>query len=509
MNKKIGYKLWLQQIQALLIKRFYLFKGRYVLGFITLVLTILLEGIVCYILPIEANTINSIEQTVRYAGNYTFKLENYKSFTMPYSITGNVSESSFTELFQKLYTRPGLKLEQFSNDTIASYVLEKRKKDLNDLVNNNYIGMSFEIYNSTNFYATGYFSTLAYHSSASVINEITNLLLAFHDSTKLNKTISTCNAPIPTNDSMFGNSNFLRYLACIDILPLSMLNYINGVIFAIFISFFVVHVGKERINGSKHLQLLSGAHYITYWIANFIFDFAICLYTISGVVGVIKLVDYVRNEPLSETYSIVNGANFGYLFLLLLISSFGWVVYAYVVSHFFKSEIIGFIVLLVVLGMAAFMDMVWCFFQLFISINLEKSTFKSIIGHILEAIRWIFVILFPNVTIKRGLFDLKVRQSTFCIDTINNFLESINLFFCKFKIYLCAYIQEDFQYNEVPISFSEPGIGSLIFISILQFLVALGILCILEEKINFKRILCRNSVHAKYSPTMVKTFQDS
>ena len=34
----------------------------------------------------------------------------------------------------------------------------------------------------------------------------------------------------------------------------------------IFISFFVIHVGKERINGSKHLQLLTGLNFTIYLI---------------------------------------------------------------------------------------------------------------------------------------------------------------------------------------------------------------------------------------------------
>jgi hypothetical protein len=47
------------------------------------------------------------------------------------------------------------------------------------------------------------------------------------------------------------------------------------------------------------------------------------------------------------------------------------------------------------------------------------------------------------------------------------------------------------------LSFLEPGIGYLILIAIFQFAFGAAILFYLESKINlFKRIFCKNSVHA-------------
>ena len=415
-------------------KRFLLFKARYALAIITLIFPILAEAIICYVLPVETDTIDSIRQTVRTVGNYTFDIKNYKSFTMPYSIT-NIKNDLFSGTFDEYYDSSSLlKLEKIdANFSIPSFILQKRKDNLKNLVNNYYTAYSFDVYNSSVVFATAYFSTMVYHSSATILNEITNIFLAFYNSNNSNskKTITTYNTPIPRNSTSildFNDLNFLKYLSCIDILPLSTLNYINSVIFAIFISFFVIHVGKERINGSKHLQLLTGLKFTIYWLANFLFDFIICLYTVCGIVGIIKAIDFNRDDPLSETYAIANGENLLYLFILLVFSSFSWLLYAYVFSNFFKSEIIGFIILMIILGMAAFMDMVWCFFQLFVRLNIDDSNLNNTISDILEVIRWTFVVLFPNVTIKRGLFDLKVRQNEFCVNAINNILKS-NFFY--------------------------------------------------------------------------------
>ena len=89
MQQKTAYKLWIQQIYALMIKRFLLLKARYGLGFVTLVLPIVAQAIMCYAIPLEDNVIDTIRQAIRPSGNYTFNLQNYNSYKMPYSIKGN------------------------------------------------------------------------------------------------------------------------------------------------------------------------------------------------------------------------------------------------------------------------------------------------------------------------------------------------------------------------------------------------------------------------------------
>jgi len=429
MQQKTAYKLWIQQIYALMIKRFLLLKARYGLGFVTLVLPIVAQAIMCYAIPLEDNVIDTIRQAIRPSGNYTFNLQNYNSYKMPYSIQGN--DSDFQTLFENFYSalnRPNIKLEKLPNDSISSYVLEKRKKDVRNIVNDYFTGLAFEV-NSTTFSATGYYSTLAYHSSGAILNEISNFIFAYYNSKNLKKTITSINSPIPRRDSFYSSATFFQTLSCLDILPLSLLNFLTSVIFAIFISFFVAHVGKERINGSKHLQLLSGVHFTTYWVGNFIFDFIICLYTISGIVAVIKLIDVIRNEPLSETFALSNDGNLGYFFFFLFFSSFGWLTYAYVMSHFYKSEIIGFIVLLIILGLSAFFDMIFASLQLFIGLNIVSESLKNSLNSLMEIVRWLFAIIFPNVTIKRALFDLKVRRDEFCVNAVNTYFKSKQILF--------------------------------------------------------------------------------
>jgi hypothetical protein len=405
MQQKTAYKLWIQQIYALMIKRFLLLKARYGLGFVTLVLPIVAQAIMCYAIPLEDNVIDTIRQAIRPSGNYTFNLQNYNSYKMPYSIQGN--DSDFQTLFENFYSalnRPNIKLEKLPNDSISLFVLEKRKEDVRNIVNGYFTGLAFEV-NSTTFSATGYYSTLAYHSNGAILNEISNFIFAYYNSNNLNKTITTFYSPVPIfkkrDLKISERSNYVLSI---------LFNIFTGIVFDFFISFFVAHVGNERINGSKQLQLLSGVHFTTYWVGNFIFDFIICLYTISGIVAVIKLIDVNRNEHLSEAFPLSNDGNLGYFFFFLFFSSFGWLTYAYVMSHFYKSEITGFIVLLIILGLSAYFDMIFALLQQYL-------------------VRWLFAIFFPSVTIQRALFNLQIRRDEFCVNEVNTYFTSEQILF--------------------------------------------------------------------------------
>lgn len=116
-----------------------------------------------------------------------------------------------------------------------------------------------------------------------------------------------------------------------------------------------MHMARERLNGSKQLQLLSGVHYSVYWLANYMFDLTICLINITSMVFIIKMVDLAKNDPTSEVNAVVS-SSLGYYFLILLFSSFAWCALAYFWSFFFKSDIIGFVVLFILQGVISFID---------------------------------------------------------------------------------------------------------------------------------------------------------
>lgn len=262
---------------------------------------------------------------------------------------------------------------------------------------------------------------MAFHSSSVIINEISNLLLVFLTN-DFTKSITTYNSPISLNESSFKGNDFLQNLACIDVLPVSILNLINAEIIALIISLISIHITKERQNGFKTLQFISSTHYGTYWLSNYIFDLAICLFNIITMIVVLKLVDLIKNDPTNEINPIVTNSSILYVLLLLMVSSLAWPPLAYLCSFLFKSDIISFIVLFIVLSVAAFLDMLWSFVQLFM--NLETSESNSFAASLLNTFRYSFAFLFPNVTIKRGLYNIKISKNLNCIMSLNGVLKS-------------------------------------------------------------------------------------
>lgn len=183
--------------------------------------------------------------------------------------------------------------------------------------------------------------------------------------------------------------------------------------------FKVIHVGRERSNGSKQLQFLTGTHYATYWLSNYIFDLAIYTFCVSTMIFALKIVNSARNDTTSELYPIASDNTLGYAYLLFLVSMFSWCSYAYIWSFIFKSEIIGFVVLAIFLGFMAFLDVVWIFLQLLLQ---NGSTTQTGGSKLIQGIRYLFALLFPNVNIKRGLYNLKIKGNSYCIDNVNQYL---------------------------------------------------------------------------------------
>lgn len=118
----------------------------------------------------------------------------------------------------------------------------------------------------------------------------------------------------------------------------------------------VIHVTRERVNGSKKLQLLNGTHFTTYWLSNYLFDLTTCFINISSMVFIIKMVDLAKNDPTTELSSIASSNSLGYFYLMLLISSLAWCSLAYVWSFLFRSDIISFVILFIILSLFAFLD---------------------------------------------------------------------------------------------------------------------------------------------------------
>ena len=424
--RNTGVKFTLQQIKGLVIKRFRIFFRRFILASLILLFPLFAEAILSAIIPSQTNKINSILGINANNGSNFLNLSQYGLQTVPYFATG--TNSTVTSLLVKntFGNTSNINLFSLESDTINSYVLSLRSSSLKSFINNYFVGLSINLTNGT-LSSTLYYSSLAFHSSASVLNQMSNMLLDYLTN-DTSYSITSVNSPINSDSSLANSTDFLELLACFDTVPLTLINFINAVIVAFVISILVMHVSRERLNGSKQLQLLSGTNYITYWISNYIFDLFICLFIASTMVLMLKLVDLIKNDPSSETAAIASSNSLGYFYLLMLFSMFAWCSMAYVWSFCFKSDLIGFIILFILLAFLAFIDAIFIFVQLILVNNNPNPNNGGL--KIFSALRFLLMLIFPNLTIKRGLYNLKIRGNSYCIDKVNE------IFYSKLKNYL-------------------------------------------------------------------------
>ena len=200
---------------------------------------------------------------------------------------------------------------------------------------------------------------------------------------------------------------------------------VHGIIVAIVIGLMTMHVAQERINGSKQLQLLSGPHYATYWLANYLFDTMLLFVNVATIVIAMVIVNARVNDSSTELYQLTASSNtLGFFTAMLFASALTWSLLAYVWSFHFESNVICFVTLAVFLSFMAFLDGVLTFLQILI-INGEKASSAS---NIILALKVLLIILFPNMVVKHASYNLKIRTNTFCIDSVNTYLDSY-LFF--------------------------------------------------------------------------------
>lgn len=424
-----------------------------------------MELFVSLLIPTNTNLVNRYDSNVKYSGKYKLDIQNYgHSFHIPFYINGSYSLIPLKSLLEKFYTfknRPGIELVQIENKNVSNFILDKRKSNINNLVNDYYTAISFNVTDLNKFYTTLHYSTLAFHSSANILHEMSNLLLAFYTK-DLSKSISTINAPLTANNSLYYGIDILEYLACMDILPSCLFNLANSLILTFMISSTVLFISKERLNGSKSLQFLSGTNCFTYWLSNILFDLSVFLFNNITLIVCIKIIYLIQNDPFNELNSIGSNQNLTIVFLLFVMSSLPSCCFAYICSFLFKSDLISFLVLFILLAVVCFLDMIFSFIQLLVYLDIRDQ--NKTIYDLMSFFRYLFLILFPNVTLKRGLYYLKIKDNSYCIKSLNRILHT------------------NYSYNSSPMDFNEPGIGFLILIFSLQFLAFIFLLFVFEFK---------------------------
>ncbi|KAJ8041808.1 ATP-binding cassette sub-family A member 1 [Holothuria leucospilota] len=340
---------------------------------------------------------------------------------------------------------------------------------------------------STGFVITGWYSNQAYHTSAEVLNALTNAFLKYF--TNESYSVSVTNYPLPlATTTQATNSGLDPDTFNLAILILFGLSFLT----ASFLPFIIT----ERSSKAKHLQLVSGLDRVTYWVANLSWDMVNYL-----IVYIILIACFAIFQVPS-----LSGINLGAVATTLLL--FGWacIPFVYVVSTLFKTAVNGYAIttiLLAIVGMkqnVASLPFDRCtVFKVLLKAAISDTTYVVAFITIQAFVIAVFVlqILDGNEKVAEVLDHIFMLLPTYAM-TRAVFLLSTNhavrdaCTTSDLQMQLC----EDFNitYEANNYAWNQPGIGqNLLYLALEGIVFFVLVLC--SEFINFSSIFVSRAAY--------------
>uniref|UniRef100_A0A0A9W0E8 ATP-binding cassette sub-family A member 3 n=1 Tax=Lygus hesperus TaxID=30085 RepID=A0A0A9W0E8_LYGHE len=300
-----GFKIW-QQMEGLFIKRYKwaFFNWASFIVFIVL----------CPVLGtwMTMSGCNNSQQT-SVIDELDLSLEVYKDSLA--IVSRKPTEDKLADAFEKATLASGSTFTEVSNPNITSALLNYAQEDLF-----NYRARMVVALDSSSDVPNALYSTLAYHSMPIAYSMLANALISQENSSA---TIQTYSYPYTFNEANCSGGGSILMIQW------AILWIVMGVAILASTSYFVVFPHTERITQMKHLQLMTGAHPLVYWLTTLIADFTI--YMIPVVLTLIMIVALDTSKLF--TYCVLLWA----LTLVLILFGLGGILFAYFCSYFFKT----------------------------------------------------------------------------------------------------------------------------------------------------------------------------
>ncbi|CAF0914028.1 unnamed protein product [Rotaria sp. Silwood1] len=469
-REKGARRFWFR-ICALIIKRWHVLHRQYIFLCGFFLFPILIEILIVSIFPAPKDIQASLVQNNRIKDAQVTLLPSiYNPHTIVIYSNTNRTDSRIRLI--DYIQNTGANIDEISTDNVLNYVNDRYLTNEDFFINKYQV--AFAAYNNLTSSGSAlklksYFSTVNYHAmSTSLSVSSTNLFQYFSNSSM--KKIITINQPILTTTTVTYTAlqRFFDIIYCFDTLPLSLFNFLNSILAALFISILIVPLIQERINHSKDLQLLTNLTKRTYWLSNTIFDLLSCI-TLCILLTIIIKIGSIGNPSIeSEVHIYINTEQMGYFLLMIIMYSLASLPLIYVYSFSPKSELIGFINSFVINIVVCFFDMVLAFMALFSQGQSTNTSRVSRLTSIVNNIRWFIAVLFPCVNFKRSLFNIRLKSSEECISSLNS------LMFTNYSL------------DEPWMSTHEPGVGIQFIIFVVQMIFWWIILILIEKGTSIK-----------------------
>ncbi|CAF3411038.1 unnamed protein product [Rotaria socialis] len=387
-------------------------------------------------------------------------------------INSNDAENKMQGYLSNYLTEMGANLDVINTSNITDYVLSRNQVSYDVYVNKYQMGFAISR-NIQLFTFNVFFSTVNYHAMATSLSVATTSLFQYYANSSL-RHIETINQPFSTvSNSVTPRAIFYDQVYCFDTIPLSLLNFINSIIAAIFISILALNIIRERIRHSKDLQLLTNTSKKLYWLSNFIYDLALCLILSALLTIAVKIGSAANPDPNVEVKIYQGTAQIGYFFLLYVMFSLASLPFMYSYSFIPQSELIGFIMFLMLNALVCFIDMVFGFIALFSQASPSASlTEIGTTARSMLILRALLAGIFPTINFKQALYNIRLRSDPNCISAINAILIT--------------------NYSpDVPwASLNEPGIGLQLVIFAGQMVLWWIFLACIENRTSMREYVC-------------------
>jgi hypothetical protein len=258
----------------------------FLLGFF--LIPIILEIIAVAAVPTPTDISTSILQNRRYPDA---QIELIPSIYNPQTIVtySNNNNYNIQTHLRDYLTSTNASIDEITSNNIISYVVSQWNQSEDYFVNKYHLGFSLFNNITSPLIIDSYFSTVNYHEMATGLGVAATNLFQFYANSS-SKAIITTNQPIVISDSSTtGQTYFFQLIFCFDTIPVSLFNFINGIIASVFIGILTFNIICERISHAKQLQLLTGLSKFTYWFSHAVYDFILCFILCSLLTIVVKV----------------------------------------------------------------------------------------------------------------------------------------------------------------------------------------------------------------------------
>lgn len=298
-----GCHLFLQQLFAMLTKKMLYTTRNWLLFTAQLLIPVAFLAISLIVVQTLPGVTNSKALTIR--------LDNYLSTSTSVELAtpDNVLARNLTEIYTDQFDLSGNnKFERVDprNQSMLQFYIERAGNDLPGVNLHLLTGVTFRTLptrkrQTDKVLATAWFNNQPYHVPPLTLNLIHNALL-IHRTGDSEYRLTVINHPLPfddfsklNNDASSSSLGFqvgfnisfgMAFLAASFVIFLGKSFFLIEfvlIFFLLILNLFFSLTVKERVTKAKHLQFVSGVHFVTFWLANGFWDFINFLIPCAGI----------------------------------------------------------------------------------------------------------------------------------------------------------------------------------------------------------------------------------